>query len=66
MSNILNYIQERNLSEFVDVKANFCMENCDKGPSVSIGNTIITKAKVATVIKEIESQLTKIMDTTEA
>ena len=56
---VLDYIQTRNLSDMIDVKANFCMENCDKGPSVSIGNKIISKATPFNIIKEIEAQLLK-------
>jgi NADH-quinone oxidoreductase subunit G len=57
MSKMLNYVEEHNLINVVDVKANFCMENCDRGPTVSIGEAIISKATPAKVIKELESQL---------
>jgi NADH-quinone oxidoreductase subunit G len=57
MSKMLNYVEEQNLLDMVDVKANFCMENCDRGPTVSIGKTIIAKATPSKVIKELESQL---------
>ena len=63
---VLDYIQVRNLSDVIDVKANFCMENCDKGPSVSIGDRIISKADSSYIIKEIESQLAKITAKAEA
>lgn len=53
----LEHIDARNLSEIVDIKANFCMENCDKGPSVSIGNKIISKADISTVINELDEQI---------
>ncbi|MDR1761956.1 MAG: (2Fe-2S) ferredoxin domain-containing protein [Bacteroidales bacterium] len=66
MKKMLEYIEERNLSEIVDIKANFCMENCDKGPSVSIGDKIISKANVSDVINELEAQLSKIVNTVKA
>lgn len=56
----LEYIEERNLSEVVDIKANFCMENCDKGPSVSIGSQLISNADVTFIIREIDSQLSRV------
>ena len=57
MKTVLDYIQDRNLSGLVDVKANFCMENCDKGPTVSVGNEIFSKADSFAVIKAIETKL---------
>ena len=66
LKNMLEYIEERNLSEIVDIKANFCMENCDKGPSVSIGSQIISKADPYNIIKEIETKLTQIIANSEA
>ncbi len=61
LKNVLNYIDEKGISDFVEVKANFCMENCDKGPSVSIGNTLYSKADYQSVIKELDAQLEKHM-----
>lgn len=34
---MINYIEDNNLQEKVNVKATFCLEQCDRGPSVSIG-----------------------------
>ncbi len=57
LKNILDLIEERKLSEYVEVKANFCMENCDKGPNISIGNKIYAGVDIDSIIKEIETQL---------
>ena len=57
LKRILGLIEERGLTEYVEVKANFCMENCDKGPNVSIGNKIYGGADFDTIVKEIEAQL---------
>ncbi|MGE5683089.1 MAG: [FeFe] hydrogenase, group A [Bacillota bacterium] len=34
---LIDHIEENNLQDRVDVKATFCFEQCDRGPSVSIG-----------------------------
>jgi NADH:ubiquinone oxidoreductase subunit E len=33
------------------------MENCDKGPSVSIGNKVYSNVSFDNIVKEIEAQL---------
>ncbi|MDR0927413.1 MAG: [FeFe] hydrogenase, group A [Ignavibacteria bacterium] len=62
MKQMLNYVTEHSLENIVDVKANFCMENCDHGPSVSIGTEVITKANAKKVISELEAQLEQITE----
>jgi NADH-quinone oxidoreductase subunit G len=34
---MIDHIEENNLQDRVDVKATFCFEQCDRGPSVTIG-----------------------------
>ncbi|MGI6369781.1 MAG: 4Fe-4S binding protein [Ignavibacteria bacterium] len=57
LKRVLNFIESKNLTDFVEVKANFCMENCDKGPSVSIGNKVYSNVSFDNIVKEIEAQL---------
>ncbi len=38
LHNLIGYIEENKIQDRVDVKATFCMEHCDKGPSVKIGD----------------------------
>jgi NADH-quinone oxidoreductase subunit G len=40
---LIRYIEEHNLANRVDVKATFCFERCNKGPTVGVGATIIEK-----------------------
>ena len=54
---LMNYVLEHNLSELVEIKPSFCMENCGEGPNVVIGEKIISKAKIDIVINELEEQL---------
>lgn len=38
---LLHHIDKNNLKDYVDVSATFCMEHCDKGPTLRIGDTVI-------------------------
>jgi NADH-quinone oxidoreductase subunit G len=58
---LLNHIDERHLQNAVDVKATFCFERCNKGPTVAIGDTILEKCtfeKACSVLKEKLSGMT--------
>ncbi len=40
---MVKHINDNDLTNIVNVKVGFCMENCDKGPTVTIGNEVIGK-----------------------
>ena len=53
LHNIIGYIDDNNLQDRVDVKAAFCFEKCDKGPTVKIGGREINGCTLNDVISEI-------------
>lgn len=55
---MIKYVENNDLSEVVDVRANFCMENCDEGPSVTIGEKVIKHCTYESAVKTLE-QMTK-------
>ncbi len=43
LHSLIRHIEENNLENAVDVKATFCFEKCDRGPTITVGDTIIEK-----------------------
>jgi NADH-quinone oxidoreductase subunit G len=43
LHDLIHYVEERGLQDLVDVKASFCFEWCDKGPTVMVGEKLIHK-----------------------
>ncbi|HPS64353.1 MAG TPA: [FeFe] hydrogenase, group A [Ignavibacteria bacterium] len=57
---MINYIDEKELNDYVNVKATFCFENCDNGPTVSIGSEKISKCTLQKAINTLEKKIEKI------
>ncbi|HPU23383.1 MAG TPA: NADH-dependent [FeFe] hydrogenase, group A6 [Candidatus Kapabacteria bacterium] len=60
LKKLINYVEENNLTDTVDIKANFCMENCDEGPSVTIGDKLLKKCSAQSAIKTLETLVSQI------
>ncbi len=55
LHSIIKHVDDQNLKDAVDVKATFCFEKCDKGPTVRVGKELIhgaTLDKTCAVIKQ--------------
>jgi NADH-quinone oxidoreductase subunit G len=57
LKKIADYVQEQSLGHLVKVEATFCTENCDRGPTVTVGDKMICKATPELAIAELKSQL---------
>jgi NADH-quinone oxidoreductase subunit G len=57
LKKLMNYVGEHGLSDDVNIKASFCMENCDNGPSVTVGGKIMHKCTYSSVVEELERSL---------
>jgi NADH-quinone oxidoreductase subunit G len=57
LQDILGRIESNGLRGKVNVQATFCMETCEMGPSVGIGNRWIPGATIDKVMNEISSSL---------
>lgn len=54
---LIKHIDEQNMHDLVNVKATFCMENCDKGPSVTVGDKLIYGCNFEMAVKEIATEI---------
>ena len=59
LNDIIKYIGEKGLKNYVNVKATFCLEKCDKGPSVTIGDEIIHHCTTEMAVKQLQMELLK-------
>jgi NADH-quinone oxidoreductase subunit G len=57
LSDLLKTVEERGLSDLVDVSATFCAESCDKGPTVRIDGQAIHKANCQDVLNAVLPKL---------
>lgn len=57
LADLLSHVKDNGLSGHVSVSATFCTENCNKGPTVHIGEKVISQATTDKVLKELQKQL---------
>ncbi|MDR2642555.1 MAG: [FeFe] hydrogenase, group A [Planctomycetaceae bacterium] len=57
LKEIEDFVQAGALGNVLQVEAAFCMESCDKGPMVLVGEEVINHATPEIVIAEIKKQL---------
>lgn len=54
---MIDHIEENSLQDRVDVKATFCFEQCDRGPSVSIGGKTLEGCTFKKACEEMKNAL---------
>jgi len=60
LTKVISSLDEENLQEFVDVRATFCSESCDKGPTVTIDNDLMHRTNFEAVYAKIKQGITQI------
>lgn len=54
---LIHHIEDRELLEAVDVKASFCFEQCDRGPTVTVGERVLERCTFEKACKTLEEEL---------
>jgi len=57
MKELIDHVQSAGLQDRVDISATFCMENCDKGPSVTVGQTRLDRCTLPGPVDAIAAEL---------
>lgn len=57
---LIEYIEERGLHNAVDVKATFCFEACDRGPTISVGGEVMHKCTFEQACMVLDRELSRI------
>lgn len=56
---LLQHVHERGMQPYVDVKASFCFERCDRGPTVVIAGRVIEKCTLETALAALDAAIDK-------
>ena len=54
---LIHRLEEEGLADQVDVKATFCFERCDRGPTVRVGEQILERTNLDKVMAALTAQL---------
>jgi len=54
---IISRLREEGLDEQVDVKATFCFERCDRGPTVRVGDQVLERTDLEKVMAALAGEL---------
>jgi len=54
----LKHIDDTDLTEYIDIRATFCMEACDKGPSITVNGVV----KHRCTLDDVKASLTKALE----
>ena len=57
LKSLVDFIENRGLEETVEVQATFCFEQCDRGPTVQVGDHVEERCTLQKACELIESQL---------
>ena len=57
LQQLVDYVEENGLKDYVDVKATFCYERCDRGPTVRIENTVIEKCTLEKACEVLDREV---------
>ncbi len=60
LERLIRRIQTEGLQDQVDVEATFCFEKCDRGPSVRVGEKVITHCDLEMAWQAIQEQLAEV------
>jgi NADH-quinone oxidoreductase subunit G len=61
LSGIMAHVRNRDLDAYVDVKATFCMERCDRGPSVNVGGRKLERTTLAEAVAVVDEEVEHVL-----
>ncbi len=62
LQQLVQYVEENGLQNYVDVKATFCYERCDRGPTVRIENTVIEKCTLEKACEALDREVESLLE----
>ncbi|MBX7257251.1 MAG: [FeFe] hydrogenase, group A [Candidatus Hydrogenedentes bacterium] len=62
LQQLVKYVKDNGLEDYVDVKATFCYERCDRGPTVRIEDTVIEKCTLEKASEVLDREVEKLLD----
>jgi len=59
LNELMHHVDEEGLDNLVDIRASFCFENCEHGPTVKIGDTQLDRCTAEKARAALDEQLQK-------
>ncbi len=63
LSGLMKYVSASKMESCVDVKATFCMERCDRGPTVTIAGRVMERCTLDQAKAALDEEVGKLLDT---
>lgn len=63
LSGLISHVADEGLESYVDVNATFCMEQCDRGPTVTVGSRVLNHCTVDRAREVVDEEVAKLRDT---
>ncbi len=57
LEKVMTFVMDKNLQDSIEVRATFCFEQCDQGPTVRVGDAILHQCTHERVCQEIMEQI---------
>lgn len=57
LHSLMSHVEERSLQNLVEVRANFCSENCGNGPTVTVGERVLPRCTFEIARDALEEEL---------
>ncbi|MDX9973986.1 MAG: [FeFe] hydrogenase, group A [FCB group bacterium] len=65
LSKLIRYVGDKNWGQYVDIKATFCMEACDRGPTVNVAGIEINHCTMDKATEVLDAEVGKLLATVE-
>ena len=57
LQGLLHHVDEKGMGHLVDIRAKFCSELCENGPTVTIGNQNLSQCTLEQALEEVDTRL---------
>jgi NADH-quinone oxidoreductase subunit G len=58
LEDLMTYVKDRQMQDRIEVRATFCFERCEEGPTVRVGDTVLHGCTIETVCEALTQQVT--------
>jgi NADH-quinone oxidoreductase subunit G len=57
LQGLLHHVEEKGMGHLVDIRAKFCSEHCENGPTVTIGDQNLSQCTLEQALEEVDARL---------
>jgi NADH-quinone oxidoreductase subunit G len=63
LKSLVEYLEAEKLDEMVEVRATFCFERCDRGPTIQVGQQTIEHCTLDMAVEAIQNEVSRLAPT---